>query len=316
MRREGMSKGAAEEILELPRRYTKYDLRRAYTDLARKYHPDAAAKHHFDPEVAQQRMIEANQANAALKELFVNDPGRVVERSGSGIKDGYSGVEWREGAEGFRGSSEEFWDFADDWDAEPPAEKPPLSVRSALLGPVFLRVVLLAAFGWLWWRTFPLLPQNLQAYLPSGEWQLADIARLVAGIIYPSYLVLYEIFAGHISGCLRELLNGAVSFLTRHYVDLRSRGASYGCEMYKLLRVQIYALLLAPLVMYLAAMCLAEQTIAIKIALGVAALFLGIDALAACVHGGFVNVWATALSERVEAAYLLLRQRLLKHCGQ
>ena len=316
MRSKEMSKGAAEEILELPRRYTKSDLRRAYTDLARKYHPDAAAKNHFDPEDAQRHMIEANQANAVLKELFVDDPYRVVERSGGGIKDGYTSVDWREGTEGFRGPSEEFWDFADDWDAEPPVEKPPLSVRSVLLGPVFLRVVLLAAFGWLWWRTFPLLPQNLQAYLPAGQWQLVDVARLVAGIIYPSYLVLYEVFAGHISGCLRELLNGVVSFLTRRYVDLRSRTASSGCELYKLLRVQIYSLLLAPLVVYLVAMCLAEDTLAIKIALGVAALVLGIDALAACVHGGFVNVWATALSERVEAAYLLLRRKLLKHCGQ
>ena len=316
MHRKEMSKGAAEEILELPRRYTKEDLRRAYTDLARTYHPDAAAKHHYDPEVAQRRMIEANQANAVLKDLFADDPNRVVERSGGGIAGGYSGVDWREGTEGFRGSSEEFWDFADDWDAEPPQEKPPLSVRSVLLGPVFLRIVLIAAFGWLWWRTFPLLPQNLQTYLPAGEWQLADIARFVAGIIYPSYLVLYEVFAGHISGCLRELLNGLVSFLTRRYVDLRSRSASYGCEMYKLLRVQIYALLLAPLVVYLAAMCLAEQTPAIKVVLGVVTIGLGVDALAACVHGGFVNVWATALSDRVEATYLLLRRKLLEHCGQ
>lgn len=312
-----MTREAAEEILELPPRYTKEELRRAYTDMARRYHPDAAAKHHFDPAVAQARMIQANKAYQLLKEEFIELPSRVIDRNpASGIAGGYAGVDWRAGAYDPSDPNADPWDFVEDWGAEAAPEKPPLSLRTVLLGPVVLRLVFIGLFAWLWWNVFPLLPQNTASYFPEGEWTLPDVARLVAAMIYPTYLVLYEAISGYVSGFVREVLSGAVSWVSGRYVDLRPRSSSYGCALYKLLREQIYALLLLPIVLFLAAACVGQEQMVPKVIFGVLALLMGVDTLAACTRGGFVNVWSTALAERVEAQYLLLRARMLKRCGQ
>lgn len=310
-----MSIEAAEEILELPQHYTKEDVRSAYTELARRYHPDAASKHHFDPAAAQELMVEANKANDVLKQLFVEDSNRVVTRGDGGIASGSLGVDWRAGWERYEQEADNLGDFADDLDAAPPAEKPPLSVRSVLLGPVVLRVVLIVLFAWLWWSIFPLLPHNLPRYVPAGVWKPFDIARLVAAMVYPTYLLVYESITGFVSGFVREVLNGIVSWITRKYVDLRPHSASYGCSLYKLVREQVYAVLMAPLVVYAIAACLAQESAPARIVLGIVAVLLAVDTLAACAHGGFVNVWATSLADRIEAQYLLLRARVLKRCG-
>lgn len=313
--RQDMTKEAAEEILELPRRYTKEDVRKAYTDLARRYHPDAASRHHFSPEAAQARMVEANKAHAVLRELFEGAPDRVVERGwDAGIAHGFAGVDWKAGAGDPLAEGDDPWAFADEWGGDPMPERAPLSVRSVLLGPVVLRVVLTAAFACLWWQTFPLLAHNQERYFPEGAWTLLDVARLVMGMVYPSYLVVYEAASGYVSGFVREVLNGMVSWVTRHYVDLRPRSASYGCALYKLLREEVYALIIGPLALFVAGIGLAQENTLFEAVLVVVAVLLGIDALAACVHGGFVNVWSTALADRVEANYLLVRARLLKRC--
>ena len=176
------------------------------------------------------------------------------------------------------------------------------------------RVLLIALFGWLWWQTFPFLSHNA-GRMPAGEWTLADIARVVALCVYPTYLVLFEGLSGHVSDFVRELANGAVSWASHHYVDLRPKSASYGCALYKLLREQIYALLMAPLVLLLAVQVVSMQELVPKVVLGVLAVALAIDMLAACTRGGFVNVWTSALAERVEARYLLMRAGLLKRCN-
>lgn len=316
MRRPDMTPEAAEEILGLPQRYTKEELRRAYTDMARKYHPDAARQQHMDPAAAQARMVEANKAYKVLKEEFALMPDRIVQRSASGIAGGFAGVDWRAGTADPFDESADPWDFANDWSTEAPPEKVPLSVRSVLLGPVVLRVLFVALFAWLWWCNFPLLPHNMGRFMVTGEWTIMDVARLVAACVYPSYLVVYEAVSGYISGFVREVLNGLVSWITRRYVDLRPKSSSYGCSLYKLLREQVYVLLLIPIVLYLAAVCANETVLPIKIAVGVLAVALGIDTLAACTRGGFINVWSSALAERVEDLYLLARARLLKHCNQ
>ena len=316
-----MTREAAEEILELPRRYTRDDLKHAHTEIARKYHPDAATQSHLDPQEAQRVMVEANKANAVLKELFVDDHDRVVERvglsfDGMGIAGGYAGVNWRAGAHAASTGDDDPWSFAEDWGAEPAPEEVPRSVRSVLLGPVVLRLVFIALLALYWWHTFPLLGHNLNRYLPEGGWTLYDVFVLVAGMAYPTYFLVYELLSGYLSGLVREVINGVVSWVTHNYVDLRSHTARYGCALYKLLREQVYAVLLAPLVLWLASMCEMVSNPVGKAIFLLAAVVLGIDTLAACVHGGYINTWTTALAERVEARYLLLRAQLLRRCGK
>lgn len=315
MPRDDMTREAAEEILELPRRYTKEDLRKAYTDMARRYHPDAAAQHRFDPEAAQARMVEANKAYELLKRQFSGMSNRVIERGYGGIAQGFAGVDWTAGVYDANPDADP-WEFAEDWVSEPAPQKPPLSLRTVLLGPVVPRIVFIGLFAWLWWCTFPFLPQNAGRFFPSGEWTLMDAARLVAASVYPSYLLLYETISGYVSGFVREVANGLLSYVIGRYVDLRPRSSSYGCMLYKLLREQMYGLLIAPAALYLAALCVSQEQVALKVVCGVLALLLAVDALAAVTHGGFVNVWTSALAERVEARYLLIRARILKRCGQ
>lgn len=310
-----MTKEAAEQVLELPHRYTKAELRRAYTDLARQYHPDAAGNRHFDPALSQKRMVEANKAYEVLRQQFAQDPNRVVERGFISTAQGFASVDWDADWD-VSTNDDNPWDFEGDWDSTPAPEKVPLGPRSILLGAVVPRLVFIALFAWVWWRNFPLLPHNMASFVPAGEWTLMDVARLVSAMVYPTYLLVYEALSGNISCFVREILNGIVSWITGRYIDLRPKSSSYGCALYKLLKNQVYAVLLAPIVLYLVAACVHENVTIVKVALGVIALVLGIDTLAACTWGGFVNVWASSLAERVEAQYLLLRASLLKRCGQ
>lgn len=310
-----MTKEAAEDILELPRRYGKDDVRRAHAELARRYHPDAIAQKHYDPQVAEASMVEVNKAYDLLKRQFVGAGDLVVERASSSIAAGFAGVDWRV-VEDVPNDADDPWAFVDEWGVEPPPERVPLSVRSVLLGPQVLRVAFVISFGWLWWHAFPLLPHNLNRFIPDGSWTMFDVARLVAAMVYPTYLLVYEFVSGYVSGFVREVLNGLVSFITGTYVDLRSHTSSYGCALYKLIHEQVYALLMAPVVLYLVAWCVEVDAGAMRIVIGVLAALLGIDALAACVRGGFVNVWSAALADRVEDQYLLIRARLLMRCGK
>lgn len=311
-----MSKEAAEEILRLPRRYTKRDLRRAYTKLARRYHPDGAAKYGYDEQTAQRLMVEANKANDTLKPLFDGRPNAVIERGWGTVSSGVAAGQAASGSNFYQTYADQnIWESSEGWSSEPSMEKPPLSVRSVLLGPVVLRVLLVALFVLLWWNTFPLLDHNKARFFPAGEWTLLDVAGLVVAIVYPTYLVVYEAVSGHISGFVREVLNGLVSWVTSSYVDLRPRSSSYGCALYKLLRNQVYSVLLAPIALFLIALCLAAEALPLKIVFGVLGGLLAFDTLAAFVHGGLINVWTSALSERVEATYLLIRRRLLERCG-
>lgn len=323
-----MSKTEAEEVLQLPERYSKADLRRCYAALAREYHPDVARQRGHSPEEAEARMAQINIAYDCLQAFFDGGEGQVVRRGlwdsaaeGSGIENGFGDTDWRAGADrrssGYGWSSVDddgFWDFAAD-ESDAPAQEPvPITPRTVLLGPVVLRVALVALFGWWWWNTFALLPQHMGDYPFPGS-DIAGWARLVSATVYPTYLLVYEAITGNISGLVRAVLNGAFSWVTRRYYDLRPNSSSYGCELSKMVKNQIWALLLIPLVLWLAALAQGSSGIA-RVVFAVLAVALGIDTLAACVRGGLVNTWTSALSERIENLYLVLRRRLLMRCGQ
>lgn len=322
-----ITKEQAEEILDLPQRYTKADLRRSYANLAREYHPDVAERRGHTREEAERRMADINVAFTYLQGFF--DGGtRAVERGvwGATVEDQDRGATAAGPAHGNRwgqsysyaegGDTGGFWDFSDT-EADAPAGEPvPVTPRTVLLGPVVPRVLAVALFAWLWWRTCAFLPQNAVAYPFPGS-DVGAWARLAAAAIYPTYLVVYEAITGNVSGLVRDLLNGAISWVTRRYIDLRPRSATYGCPLYKLLRDQIWALLMLPVVLWLAGQALVPGPwTVLRVAWAAAAIALGIDMLAACVRGGLVNTWTTALAERVEATYLIMRRRLLIRCGQ
>lgn len=336
--RQDMTKEDAEQILGLPDQYNRETLRKAYTDLARVYHPDRAAESGLSQAQAQARMVQVNKAYQFLRGQFAgNNAERTVVRgswetaaASSGIESGFAGVDWRAGYGthnyGTYAHSEQwnqnvaddgFWNFADEG-AQAADAKVPLTPRTILLGPVVLRVVFIALFAWLWWRTFPLVNDNLGRYpvevalTGSG---LKSIAHLLGGLVYPTYVLAYEVFAGYVSNLVRELLNAAFSWLVRRYYDLRPKSSSYGCTLSKIIKNQLWTLLLIPAVVWMAGACLSASG-AQQIVLGIIAVVLGLDALAAVVHGGVVNVWTGGLADRVEDLYLVLRQHLLTRCHQ
>lgn len=277
----------------------------------------------------------------------------------SGIESGFAGVDWRygtgpdptpssgahfrkgagsgfgaygtnnygtyEGSESWNAdvsgaADDDFWSFADEG-ASAADSKVPVTPRTVLLGPVVLRVAFSALFVWLWWRTFPLVGDNLSRYpvaAGSGTPDLLGVARLVAGLVYPTYLLAVEVVAGQVSGLVREVLNGLFSWASGTYYDLRPKSASYGCALSRMIRNQLWSVLMAPLVVWLAGRCVAAPAsdLAQRVCWGALALALGVDMLAAVVRGGFVNIWTTALSERVEASYLMVRKRILERCGK
>lgn len=335
---QDMTKEGAEKILGVPAKYDREALKKAYTQLARTYHPDMAAKRGISPAQAQAKMVQVNKAYQFLRGQFEGpNANRVVVRgtwetaaAASGIESGFAGVDWRTSygthnygtyanSESWNtdADDDQFWNFADEG-ASKADQKVPITPRTILLGPVVFRVLFVALFALVWWRTFPLVGDNMaryQATLGTDSASVLGIAHLLAGLIYPTYVLVYEVFAGYISNLVRELLNAGFSWIVRRYYDLRPKSASYGCTLNKLLKNQLWSVLLVPIVVWFAGQCLGAEG-PVQIVYGAIALALGVDALAAVVHGGFVNVWTGALAERVEDAYLIARQHLLERCNQ
>ncbi len=311
--RQNMSKIEAEELLELPGRYTAAELRRAYAHQLQEYHPDVAARNGHSEEEAAARTSDVNVAYSVLKDLFDGDR-EVITRGlwestpgGSGIESGFGGVDWRSGTDG-----PDFWDFAQD---DAPVEKVPVNPRTVLLGPVIPRVVLVALFGWVWWRTFPLVPGGPGA--PSLGADLSEWARFSRLAVYPTYLLIYEAVTGNVSALLREWVNDLVSWATRRYYDLRPRGSSYGCPLHRIVTGQMWSVLMFPIVVTLVDMVLSmPEWNAVRTVTALVGALLAVDMLAATVRGGLVNAWTTALGERVEASYLNSHARLMRRCGK
>lgn len=310
--RQEMTREAAEDILELPRRYSSADVRHCYTKIARYWHPDAALRDGRDPAQAQTRMVEANKARATLMRYFKDDPNRLVTRSRGGIESGFSGVDWRAEEDYYE---DDPWGFVNDWDRRDADLDEEPSLRRAVFGPVFLRVVFVFLFVLLWFREFALLPHNVVRLSPRVLWALTDFARIMAHIVYPSYLVLYEALSGNVSLLAREVANDLVTWVSGAYMPLERKGPSPVCALARLLRDQVWALLLAPLSFTFAAYAVESWPSIKAVLLGVAALAIGLDALAAIAHGGFVNVWTSEAAEWVERHYLLMHARMLRRCG-
>ena len=76
-----MTKKRAEEVLELTGEYTKSDLRKAFANQARHYHPDVASQHGIDEENANDLMTEVNAAFKYLSDFFKDDPRATIRAS-------------------------------------------------------------------------------------------------------------------------------------------------------------------------------------------------------------------------------------------
>lgn len=76
-----MTKKRAEEVLELTGEYTKSDLRKAFANQARCYHPDVASQHGIDEENANDLMTEVNAAFKYLSDFFKDDPRATIRAS-------------------------------------------------------------------------------------------------------------------------------------------------------------------------------------------------------------------------------------------
>lgn len=355
-----MSKGKAEEILGLPQRYTKADLRHRYAALTREFHPDVAERNGHSAQEAQVRMADINRAYEYLRDLFAGDPSATLTRSpiGSTVEPGFADVDRRADArpagkhmrrepepsyadDPGRGrqagyvnyndyfdyadyfgrvdyasmSDEEFWDFVRNEEPASAPQEVPVNAQTVLLGGYVLRAVFVLLFALVWWRTSPVLPMNQAAYQFGGS-ALQSAARLVAGLVYPTYLVAYEVLTGNISALVREAINDAISWATGTYYDLRPKTSSSFCALHKLVSDQLWAVLMAPAVLLVAAKVAGMGAWGpAKVGLCAVAVLLGVDTLAACVRGGLVNLWTSALGERVETAYLNAHARLMRRCG-
>ncbi|EHF01566.1 hypothetical protein HMPREF1008_01190 [Olsenella sp. oral taxon 809 str. F0356] len=324
--RQDMTQAQAEEALELPDRYGKAELRAAFKRLAQEYHPDNAAKNGISPRFAQRKMTEVNKAYAVLKPLFEGDRA-TVQRDLVGGSVGRHGVGVHFDPAGRNSTRTQvddslFWDeegnprsAAAERDANAAADAPGHGLRRLLLGPWLIRSLLVLAFALLWYRTFPFVGGNEARFDLGPAAGLGDWARTVAACVYPSYLLLYELFAGHLSGTLREAANGLVSHVTRIHVEVRRQGA-YQSSLADLIEKQWYGILMLPLVLVVCDWALARQDVAQRMAILVLAALLGLDALLSCFGSGVANGIARRLAQAVEKRYVTARMELLRRCGQ
>ena len=233
---------------------------------------------------------------------------------------GFAGVDWRE-----ENYSDDPWDFADEWTSTKAKAKPKATkqyvddpsqhlLRRFLLGPIVIRVLLTAGLAYWWWKTFPFLPQNA-VVKPYEYWKFSDLAIVVPRAVWPTYLLAMELATGHISLMIREALSGIVSYITRVYVDIRPKSASYGCALYKFLNEQIWAFVLAPLVVIFAVNALDATSIFFRILFGALTVITGIDLVASLMHAGIAVTLSLDLADFVERRYLMIRRALLEHCG-
>lgn len=324
-----MTQAQAEKILDLPERYTKSDLRKRFMKLAQRYHPDNAATNGISPEVAQRKMTQVNKAYGLLKTLFEDDAAATVQRDLVGGDPGRYGVgvhfdPMGQHARQTAVDDSLFWDehgnprsavaekaANDAVDAAPGTHR----LRRFLLGPVFLRLVAIALLALLWWNTFP---------FANGHDGLAQIARfrtlgdwlpLLCATIYPTYLLAYEVFAGHISGVLREGLNGIVTLATGVHVEVR-RSGSYASELSSLIKKQWYGPLILPLAAWVASLGLAQGAGWPRYVLLALGALMALDALLSTFGMGLADSVARHLGDAAEKWYVQARMDLLKRCGQ
>ena len=337
-RKQDMTQSEAEKILDLPERYDKRALRKSFMALAQKYHPDNAATNGISPDEAQCKMTQVNKAYALLKTYFEDNAEATLHRDMMGGEEGRYGVGVHFSPTGQKVGKTQvddslFWDkdgnprsavaeknANDAVDAAPGTHR----LRRFLLGPVFLRVAFVALLALLWWAVSPVLPANAGRFNVGVDASLLDYVGWLAAFLYPTYFLVYELLAGHISGSVREAINGLISLQTRVHVNIRPSG-SYTSELTSLIQKQWYGPLELPLAGFLVALALSyplggDALVAgwpwQKVLLMAGGAFFGIDGLLGCFGSGFVTGIARSLGNAVEKRYVTMRMNMLKRCGQ
>lgn len=321
-----MTQAEAEKVLDLPERYGTDELRQAFKALAQEYHPDNAARNGISQQFAQQRMIEVNRAYATLKRLFDANPSQTIHRDLVSGAAHNRGVGVHVAPSGDRSVETQlddslFWDengnprsAVMENEANVAVDAPGHGLRRTLLGPALLRLVFIALLGLVWWRTFPMLPDNRANFDMSSTAPLSSLVEVLMAAVYPSYFLLYEIFAGGFSGAVREIVNGIVSNVTRVHVEVRRKG-SYRSSLSGFVRNQVYGLLELPLAA-LSAVRGMDVAGTSQIVRFVAAGVLVVDALLGFFGTGIVVSAARWLSDLIEKHYVTMRMDMLKRCGQ
>ena len=330
--KQDMTQAQAEEVLGLPERYDRRQLRHRFMELAQQYHPDAAARNGLDPAEAQRKMTEVNKAYSLLKAYFEDNREATMHRDLVGGAEGAYGVGVHYSPTGEKVGATQvddslFWDEQgnprsdvaekranDAVDAAPGTHR----LRRFLLGPHFLRVVLCLVFAGVWWLNFPFVNGNAARFNVGPTAAPIDYLAWVSAMIYPTYLLAYEALSGHVSGTIRELANGIASLATGVHVDIRASG-SYTSELTSLIQKQWYGPLLMPLAaliiiraLELPGADLAPERVAL-LALGA---FVAVDSLLACFGSGVFVALTRAVGDAVEKRYVTMRMDMLKRCGQ
>lgn len=332
MPKRDMTQSEAEEILGLPERYDRRELRHRFMALAQKYHPDNAARNGIDESVAQRKMTEVNKAYGLLKEYFEDNREATLHRDLVGGVEGAYGVGVHYSPTGEKVGKTQvddslFWDedgnprsAVAEEQANAAADAAPGThrLRRFLLGPVFLRVVCVCALALVWWLTFPFVNGNNARHDIGPTAGALDYLAWISAMVYPTYFLVYEALSGHISGAIREAANGIASLATGVHVNIRSSGA-YTSELTSLIQNQWYGPLLMPLAALIVIEALAWPGAGWpwqKVALLALGAFVSVDSLLACFGSGAACAAAHALGEAVEKRYVTARMSMLKRCGQ
>ena len=188
-------------------------------------------------------------------------------------------------------------------------------LRRFLLGPVFLRVVCVAALALLWWNVFPWAGGRARSFDVSRLHTLADWVPLLCAAIYPTYFLAYEVLTGHVSGVLREAINGAVSLATGVHVEVRKSG-TYTSELTSLIQKQWYGPLILPLAAWVASLGLAQGAGWPRYVLLALGALMALDALLSTFGMGLADSVARHVGDAAEKWYVQARMDLLKRCGQ
>lgn len=330
--KQDMTQSEAEEILGLPERYDRRELRRRFMALAQQYHPDNAARNGVAESEAQRKMTEVNKAYALLKEYFEDNREATLHRDMMGGVEGAYGVGVHYSPSGEKVGKTQvddslFWDedgnprsAVAEEKANAAADAAPGThrLRRFLLGPVFLRVVFVALLALVWWLTFPLVNGNGARHDIGPTAGALDYLSWISAMVYPTYFLLYEALSGHISGSVREAANGIASLVTGVHVSIRTSGA-YTSELTSLIQKQWYGPLLMPLAALIVIHALAWPDAGWpwqKVALLALGVFVSVDSLLACFGSGAACAIAHALGDAVEKRYVTARMDMLKRCGQ